>query len=246
MAKARMLHKIISVSEQVNRLSLPARLLYTWIIAHADDEGRLKGNPEYIKATVVPMTNYSFKKIGAYIEEIKVQELIYYWEVNNEWFIEFVKWKEFQKIRKSRFTPSLLPSFPVKKDNQKMTIGQPDGNLQTPQANIGEYSSKESNKSEDNKEIADKNLLEKDKDFINPHDFRPSSGGEAAALEAWRKLEPNNPKALITTYLSAVKKGVLAQDVFRFVSEIKQDKTIKNPGAVFNKKVEMYLKRRLT
>lgn len=62
MAKARMIHKKISASTQVNRLTLPARLLFSWMIPHADDEGRIKGEPEYIKAVVVPMTRWSFKK----------------------------------------------------------------------------------------------------------------------------------------------------------------------------------------
>ena len=59
MAKARMLHKKISISLQVNSLPLPAKLLFTWLIAHTDDEGRILGSPKYIKATVVPMTNWS-------------------------------------------------------------------------------------------------------------------------------------------------------------------------------------------
>ena len=78
MAKARMLHNKISTLLQVNRLSLPAKLLFTWMIAHADDEGRLRGEPEYIKATVVPMTKWSFKLISVYIKEMVNQQLIYH------------------------------------------------------------------------------------------------------------------------------------------------------------------------
>src|SRR3990167_3598798 len=109
MAKARMLHRSISTSSQVNRLSLPARLLFTWMIPHADDEGRLKGSAEYIKASVVPMTNWTFKRIKSYLEEIKSSGLIHYWQQNNEWFIEFAKWRQYQQIRKDRFEYSNLP-----------------------------------------------------------------------------------------------------------------------------------------
>src|SRR3989338_4580844 len=97
MAKARMLHKSISVSTQVNKLSLPAKLLFTWMIPHTDDEGRMKGEPEYIKAIVVPMVRWTFNKIKTYLNEIKNQGLIYYWEQNNEWFIELVKWNIYQQ-----------------------------------------------------------------------------------------------------------------------------------------------------
>jgi len=54
MAKARMLHNKISKSLQVDSLPVPAQLLFTWMISWADDEGRLKGEPKYIKATVIP------------------------------------------------------------------------------------------------------------------------------------------------------------------------------------------------
>lgn len=156
MAKARMLHKKISVSLQANKLSLPARLLFTWMISHADDEGRLKGNPEYIKAMVVPMTRWSFKLIQKYIEEIKQQGLIYYWQDDNEHYIEFVKWKEYQTIRKDRFIDSNLPSFKGRKDNQNETITQPNDNQITAQSNEIEDKEIQFNKSEVNeKAIAD-------------------------------------------------------------------------------------------
>lgn len=242
MAKARMLHKKISTSTQVNRLSLYARLLFTWMIAHADDEGRLKGEPEYIRATVVPMTTWSFKKIKIYLDEIKNAGLIYYWEVDNEWFIEFVKWSEYQQIRKDRFERSKLPSFIKENDNQSSTKEQPADNQGTPQSNISESNSVEFNKSESNKEdIAYKNSPKTIGNILNPHDYQIKSDGQLAAYEVWKEFEANNPKAFYTTYLHAYMRGASAHKIREFASEMRQDKTIKNPGAVFNKKVHDYL-----
>lgn len=98
MAKARMLHQKISRSLQVNRLSLSAKLLFTWMIAHADDEGRLRGEPEFVKATVVPMSKWSHKRIEKYLQELKNEKLIYYWQENDDWVVEFVKWNSHQRI----------------------------------------------------------------------------------------------------------------------------------------------------
>lgn len=145
MAKARMLHQKISTSRQVNRLSLPARLLFTWLIPHADDEGKLKGEADVIKAKVVPMTSWSLKRIEGWLEEIKNASLIYRWELNSEWFIEFVKWKDYQQLRSDRFKSSKLPSFPNKNDNQLSTDGQPDDNRVTTQSNVIESNPIESN-----------------------------------------------------------------------------------------------------
>lgn len=243
MAKARMLHKKISVSLQVNRLTLPARLLFTWMIPHADDEGRMKGDPESIRATVVPMVKWSFKKIREYLEEIKDRQLIYYWQENNEWLIEFVKWNEHQTIRKDRFISSNLPSYPKIGNNQTTPICQPSDNQETTQANEIESNPNKSNKSEVNEISVAKNSSYKGNGVrVNPQTFEPSSAGEVAALEAWRKLEPDNPSAFGTTYFNAHRRGLPSSIFYLFTSEIRQDKSIKNPGAVFNKKVEEYLK----
>ncbi len=45
----------ISTSRKVNRLSLKAALRYTWAIPHVDDEGVQEGDPQTLKARVVPL-----------------------------------------------------------------------------------------------------------------------------------------------------------------------------------------------
>ena len=242
MAKARMLHTKISVSVQVNKLTLPARLLFTWMIPHADDEGRLKGDPEYIKATVTPMTRWSFKKIGEYLTEIKDKRLIYYWQENGELFIEFIKWNDHQTIRKDRFIRSNLPSCSKKNDNQVVDTCQPTDNQKTTQANVIKSNPIESNKSEANEIGIAEEPYKGNGVGVHPRNFKPSSNGEMAAFEAWEKLEPSSPWVFGTTYLNALCRGLPAGKFYQFVSEIQQDSSIKKPGAVFNKKVEEYLK----
>lgn len=238
-----MLHKKISVSSQVNKLSLPAKLLFTWMISHADDQGRLKGDPEYIKATVAPMTNWSFKRIKDYLGEMKNVGLIHHWQLNDELFIEFIKWNAHQSIRKDRFIPSDLPSNNDKNDNQLTTSIQPSDIPKTPQYNIDESNPKEFNKSEykDNltKPIADEKPSNR-YEIINPKIYEPQSEGEVAAKEAWDKLEPYNLLAFQTTYLKALRRGLPPTLFYQFTSEIKQDTTIEKKGAVFNKKVDDY------
>lgn len=236
-----MLHKSISTSSQVNRLSLPARLLFTWMIPHADDEGRLKGEPDYIKAMAVPMTKWSFKKVKQYLDEIKTERLIYYWEQNSEWFIEFVKWDEHQTIPKDRFKPSTLPSFNSKNGDNLETTRIQNVNNKPSQSNISESNEIKVNTSEYKEPIADKSSFNTSS-LINPKSFEPNNEGEAAAFETWKQLEPNNPFALQRTYLAACHKGLPTNKFYEFASEIKQDASIKNKGAVFNKKVEQYLK----
>lgn len=252
MAKARMLHKKISVSAQVNKLSLPAKLLFTWMIAHADDEGRLKGDSPSVKATVIPMATWSFKRVKVYLDEIKSHGLVHFWEENGDWFIEFTKWSEHQQIRKDRFEPSKLPSFNKDQDNQTVDKSQPDDNQETSQSNISESSEVEFNigeyKEEAAEEIADKNSyrdrnigFKRVGDITNPDNYPISNEREEAAHFAYKALEPDNPASFRTTYLWAVNRGVPASIIRQFVSEIQQDPSIRNKGAIFRTKVEGYL-----
>lgn len=77
----------------------------------------------------------------------------------------------------------------------------------------------------------------------DPNLFSCKSASEVGAKTAWQKLEPNNPRAFYTTYLSAAHKG-LPENVFHlFISEIKQSNA-KYPGAVFNSKVKSYFEKK--
>ena len=240
-AKCRMLHNKISKSIQVDNLPIEARLLFTWMISHADEEGRLKGEPRYVKATVVPLTKWSDKKIKNYLELMRGNKLIYYWETNSEWFVEFIKWTDYQSFRKDRFQKSDLPSFINRNGSQVSTNGQPSDSQKTAQANRNELNEIKVNKSEPNKEkLADYNSYKGNGDILDPESYEITNNGEAEALRVWNALEPDNPRAFYTTYLTAYKSGLPDACFGTFLSEIEQDSSIKNPGAVFNKKVEDY------
>lgn len=248
MGTKRMLHKKISVSIQVNSLSEPAQLLYTWLIAHADDDGRLRGEAEYIKATVVPMKRWSFQKIEKSLDEISEAGLIHRWWNENitECYIEFPTWKKHQSIKSDRYKPSDLPSFNDKGGDNMEPIVSQDVSISAPQFNISKHNSNEFNKSEDKgpEVIADKNSIKSIGEALNPHDYEIKSDGELAAQGVWKEFESNNPWAFYTTYLRAHKKGVPAHVIRQFASEMRQDLTIKNPGAIFNKKVDDFLNKK--
>ncbi len=250
MTKRRMLHAKISVSLQVNKLPEPAQLLFTWMISHADDEGRLKGEAESIRALVVPMKHWSLKKVESYLVAMKNEGLIYRWQTKNEWIIEFVKWTDHQYIQKDRFKASTLPKYKPNFGQSLDTSRIQTGNNSSPQAKVNKVKEREIKKSEENeseKEINDKNNSPKtepnkeDKGLVNPKTFQPSTEGELAALDAWDKLEHFNPLAFKLTYLTALHKGLPPDKFYQFVSEIKQDPTVEKPGAVFNSKVQAYL-----
>lgn len=55
MAKARLIWSSIAASDRVNDLGWKGALLFTWMLAFADDQGRMAGGDRRIKALVVPL-----------------------------------------------------------------------------------------------------------------------------------------------------------------------------------------------
>jgi len=239
MAIARMIHKKISISLQVNKLSIEEKLLFTWLIPHTDDEGKIKGDPAYVKALVTPYLDWTIIQTKEFLLSLHKIGLIYYWEVGSEWFIEVVKFFEHQQLRKDRIQKSLLPSYKKNSDNQQSTKLQPNVNQLSTQYNVIESNIVESNKSEStfNEKIAFQ------KSVINPKTYKPINECELAALEAHATLEPHNPLAFQTTYLWAAKSGLPTDLFYSYTSEIKQDATILNKGAIFITKVKEYLEK---
>lgn len=118
MAERRMVSKVISISEKVNSLSLFGRLLYTWMIPHADDFGRLPGSPIKIKALVVPMFDETIKDVGAALQDMHQLGIIAWYEVGGEKFIQITNFEDHQqglhKRTKSKFPDPPTENHPPK------------------------------------------------------------------------------------------------------------------------------------
>ena len=54
MAKGRLIHKVFYSHVETGELPIEARYLYIGLMVHADDAGRIKANPKYLKAIIYP------------------------------------------------------------------------------------------------------------------------------------------------------------------------------------------------
>lgn len=120
MAEKRMLSKVISVSEKVN-LKLKDcfhMLLYTWMIPHSDDFGRLTGSPAKVKALVVPMLDYTISDVEIALHCMSEAELIEWYEIEGDKYIEIVGFSEHQSGLQ-RKTASKFPAPPNSNDNNR-------------------------------------------------------------------------------------------------------------------------------
>lgn len=113
MAEKRMISKSISISEKVNLLpDIFDMLLFTWLIPHTDDFGRLTGSPAKVKALVVPMLDKTIKDIESSLIRLHEAELILWYEIERDKYIEVIKSDKHQqglhKRTKSKY-PDPIP-----------------------------------------------------------------------------------------------------------------------------------------
>jgi len=116
----RLLWNIISTSKKIRDIEgarwfrLACHVTYTWMIAHADDDGRLRGDPIKILANIVPYEELTDKEIVNVLTELDRIALINWYAVEDELFVQIADWGKYQRIRKDRYRPSIYP--PYKKD----------------------------------------------------------------------------------------------------------------------------------
>lgn len=109
MASGRMLRSQISLSPQVNDLCLKGALLFTWIIPHVDDFGRLNADPRRIKAKIVPMRDdIPSNEILSLLEEMQSKNLIVLYTIEDEIYLQLSKFEKHQSGLHKR-TESKIP-----------------------------------------------------------------------------------------------------------------------------------------
>ncbi|MGI8419691.1 MAG: hypothetical protein ACR2LN_03530 [Candidatus Levyibacteriota bacterium] len=120
MANRRMLHKNISYSEQVEELSSDfVKLLFTWMIPHLDDFGRINGKASTIRAMVIPMqTDKTVSDVESALQEMDEKGLLDRYEVEDELIIELPTFDKYQ----SGLTKRTKSAFPDNPENQRTSV----------------------------------------------------------------------------------------------------------------------------
>lgn len=110
MARKRMVDPNIWQSEDFSKLSTLAKLVFIGLFSLADDEGRGRANPTYLKSTLFPY-NEDFKSsdIENSLIEINSNMSVIFYSCEGSNYYELLSWDIFQKI--DRPTPSQIPKF---------------------------------------------------------------------------------------------------------------------------------------
>lgn len=106
MARGRMLSG--SISESIQVASLPddtTRLIFTWLLAHADAAGRYSAHPQIIAGKVLTLLSHSAETITKALVALHVASLIRLYEADGQPYLVFLGWERHQKIRHDREQP---------------------------------------------------------------------------------------------------------------------------------------------
>lgn len=105
-------------------MSVFARLLYTWMIPHSDDFGRLPGSSLKIRALVVPMSSETKTDVEKALLEMVKQNLIIWYEVEGVKYIQINNFEKHQTGLHKR-TKSKYPD-PEQADKQSVPESFPE------------------------------------------------------------------------------------------------------------------------
>jgi len=110
-ARGRVLDRRIHTNEELASCPVEARYLYKALIIHADDEGRMKANPIFLKALIFPFDEAirvdTVKRWRDLLASIGVIKL---YAAGGKEYLSHPNWDKWQPLRKDRNKPSDCPS----------------------------------------------------------------------------------------------------------------------------------------
>jgi hypothetical protein len=109
-ARARLLYHSISTSDRVSELGASGALLFTWLLAHADDQGRYAGSARKVKAEVVPLVDeITVEGVEMALQAMAAGGLIIRYDAGGRQLIQIADWWEFQSGLRYRNPSRYLP-----------------------------------------------------------------------------------------------------------------------------------------
>lgn len=116
MARKRMLDPSIWINEDFGTISHLAELIFIGLISIADDEGRGKISPAYIKAVLFPYKDdLRIADIEKALHEVSSKMSVIFYSCDENMYYTLTSWETFQTINKP--TESKIPEYDEQNSN---------------------------------------------------------------------------------------------------------------------------------
>ena len=194
MARRRMIDPNFWNSEDVSELTFFGRLLFIGLVSNADDEGKGRANPNYVKSLIFPYDDVRVAEVEKALSEISQKTSVILYTVDGKKFYKFTNWKKWQSI--DRPQPSTLPE-PT----------QENTDIQKVQEKQGEFANRRTidEQSTNNRRIIDersspKKEIEKEEEIkYNISLSAPARTIEDNLLPDFEEFRKNHPNVQIDT-----------------------------------------------
>ncbi|MHB1420741.1 MAG: DnaD domain-containing protein [Bacillota bacterium] len=125
MARQRFIHPDIWSDPTLGQLKPVERLFFIGCFSSADDEGRLLGNPAYLRSTIFPYDDLTIEQVKEIREHVVLvcKNLMLY-HVDGVEYLAFHKWSEYQKPKYPKKSKLPVPT----PENIRETFPQNSGN----------------------------------------------------------------------------------------------------------------------
>ena len=112
MSSGRFIANSICADKKVNQLSDDtSRLAFTWLITFADVDGRTPGDPAVVRSMLFPRRqDVTIEQMAGYIQEWAKAGMVYWYEADDDMWIEFPNFHKHQKIQRNREAQSKIPA----------------------------------------------------------------------------------------------------------------------------------------
>lgn len=104
----RMIDSSMWSNENFAALPAMARLLQIGIINHADDQGRIKAHPAYLRSQIFPYDDVAIDDIRNWLQLITQNGTAIIYEADGKEYIQLVKWWDYQSLQYA--APSEYPA----------------------------------------------------------------------------------------------------------------------------------------
>jgi hypothetical protein len=147
LARGRLINTTICQDKRITGFSNDtSRLAYTWLYTFADRDGRVQGDPTIVISMVFPRRReMTEEEMATYITEWQAANLIDWYEVNGESYIQFSDFKDSQKgMRYEKEAASIIPASTGKpvvwsKDGVRTDLGRSNDGVFPPEGMNDNY-----------------------------------------------------------------------------------------------------------
>ena len=128
MARKRMIDPSIWINEDFGSLSILAKLVFIGLFSIADDEGRGKASPAYIKAVLFPYNDdLRVADIEKALSEISSKMSVIFYSCDENKYYTLTSWNKWQKIDKP--SESSIPAYEEDNKDIRLTFDEPSTNI---------------------------------------------------------------------------------------------------------------------